>query len=171
MEQENEEYYSEKQSENIIAYYTDDHEQNDNDNGWGPEYYDHENGWGSEYYDNEHLNEAWGLPNLDDEVEKHIDEVWGIWTVAWTYSREEVTKMMEKLVETRWVMANQPLKKGKWKCAEMCDYENHHMHSWCTICQKRIDLEERMNHNCCFGIGLGQIHPDMDPGHQRFKSY
>ena len=58
MEQENEEYYSEKQSQNIIAYYTDDHEQYDNDNGWGPEYYDHENGWGSEYYDNEHLNEA-----------------------------------------------------------------------------------------------------------------
>ena len=72
---------------------------------------------------------------------------------------------MEKLVETRWVTANQPLKKGKWKCAEMCNYENHHMHSWCTICQKRIDLEERMNHNCRFGIGLGQIHPDMDPGH------
>jgi TolA-binding protein len=154
MEQENEEYYSGKQSENIISYYMDDQEQYNNDNGWGPEYYDHEQ-----------LNEAWGLPNLGDEGEKHIDEVWGIWTVAWTYSREEVTKMMENLVETRWVTANQPLKKGRWKCTERCDYENHHMHSWCTICQKRIDFEERMNHNCRFGIGLGQIHPDMNPGH------
>ena len=57
------------------------------------------------------------------------------------------------------------MKKGRWKCDVYCDTENHHMHSWCTICQRRIDHEEKLNHNCQFGIGLSQIHPDMNPNY------
>ncbi len=152
VEQENETYYSERHAEDIISHYTDEPSENDN-------------GWGSEYYTNETSNEAWGLPDLSNEVERHIDEVWGIWTVAWTYSREEVTQLMDNIIETRWVTANQPIKRGKWKCNDYCDVENHHVHSWCTICLRRINHEERLNHNCRFGIGRGQIHPDMDPNH------
>ena len=72
---------------------------------------------------------------------------------------------MDNIIETRWVTANQPIKRGKWKCNDYCDVENHHVHSWCTICLRRINHEERLNHNCRFGIGRGQIHPDMDPNH------
>ena len=147
-----EDHWSELQAEDIYSHYTD--ESMENENGWGPE-----------YYDQRHLNEAWGLPDLSNEVEQHIDEVWGVWTVAWTYSREEADRLMNDIIETKWVTANQPLRRGRWKCNEYCDLENHHMHSWCTICQKRIDHEERSNHNCRFGIGQGQIHPDMDPNY------
>jgi hypothetical protein len=151
--QEYEAHWSEKHAEDIISHYTDEPmEQIENENGWGPE-----------YYNDQHLNEAWGLPDLSDEIEQHIDEVWGIWTVAWTYSREEVTNLINNIIETKWVVANQPMKRGKWKCDDYCDVENHHLHSWCTICQRRIDREERLNHNCRFGIGRGQVHPDMNP--------
>ena len=68
-----------------------------------------------------------------------------------------MNRLVNEIVETRWVVANQPMKKGRWKCDVYCDTENHHMHSWCTICQRRIDHEEKLNHNCQFGIGLGQI--------------
>ena len=39
------------------------------------------------------------------------------------------------------------------------------MHSWCEICQRRINHEECLNHNCHFGIEHRQIHPDIDPFH------
>ena len=39
------------------------------------------------------------------------------------------------------------------------------MHVWCKICQRRIDHEKRMSHNCQFGLGIGQIHPEMDPNY------
>ena len=120
-DQEYEAHWSEKQAEDIISHYSD-------------EQIESNNGWGSEYYTEEHLNEAWGLPDLSNEAEQHIDEVWGIWTVAWTYSREEVTRLMNDIIETRWVTANQPNRRGKWKCDDYCDIENHHMHTWCSVC-------------------------------------
>ena len=113
----------------------------------------------------ETLNDHWGTPDLSNEIERHIDEVWGFWTVAWTYDKNEVTQLLNDVIETRWVTANQPNKGGKWKCTNYCDVENHHVHIWCTICQRRIDHEERLNHNCRFGLGRGQLHPDMDPNH------
>ena len=103
------------------------------------------------------------MPDLSDEVERQIDEVWGFWTVAWTYDRNEVTRLLNDVIETRWVTANQLNRRGKWKCTDHCDVENHHVHTWCTICQRRIDHEKRLNHNCRFGLGRGQIHPEMNP--------
>src|SRR3954451_7183089 len=63
------------------------------------------------------------------------------------------------------VIANQPTRRGKWKCDDYCDMKNHHVHVWCEICQARIDHQEKLNHNCRFGLGVGQIHPEMDPQH------
>lgn len=161
--QENESYYSERQAEDIISHYNyDPSELQENPNGWGAEYYDMETYNDPEAY-KETLNEAWGMPNLENEIEGQIDEVWGFWTVAWTYDRDEVTRLMNDIIETKWVIANQPTKRGRWKCNNYCDTENHHMHTWCKICQRRIDLEERLNHNCSFGLGRGQIHPEMNP--------
>jgi hypothetical protein len=61
------------------------------------------------------------------------------------------------------VTANQPNRRGKWKCTDYCDMENHHVHTWCRICERKIDHEERLNHNCRFGLGIRKIHPEMDP--------
>ena len=86
--QENETYYSKKHAEDIISYYA--REPDENPNSWGSEYYDNEM-WDNQEAYNETLNENWGTPSLDDEVERHIDEVWRFWIVVWTYDREEVT--------------------------------------------------------------------------------
>ena len=72
--QENEPYYSEKHAEDIILHYSND--QQENPNGWGPEYYN-ENTWNNQEDYNETINENWGLPNAENEVEQHIHEVWG----------------------------------------------------------------------------------------------
>ena len=47
------------------------------------------------------------------------------------------------------------------KCNDFCDTENHHLHRWCDACEKRIDWEMDHPPTCKFGIGPGQIHPDM----------
>src|SRR5438045_1683318 len=162
---ENESYYSEKHAEDIISHYSYNPEEPiENPNGWGQEYYDMEIYNNPEAY-NETLNDYWGTPDLSNEIENHIEEVWGFWTVAWTYDKNEVTQLLNDVIETRWVTANQPNKRGKWKCTNYCDVENHHVHTWCTICQRRIDHEERLNHNCRFGLGRGQLHPEMDPAY------
>ena len=98
-----------------------------------------------------------GIPDLSDKVEKYIDKIWEFWITAWAYLWEEVTRLVNKVIETRWVIANQLTKRGKWKCTDFCDTKNHHMHLWCEICQRRIDYEERLNHNCRFEIGHGHM--------------
>ena len=55
----------------------------------------------------ETLNDHWGTPDLSNEIERHIDEVWEFWTVAWTYDKNEVTRLLNDVIETRWVTANQ----------------------------------------------------------------
>ena len=163
--QENEPYYSEKHAEEIISHYSYNPEgPNENPNGWGQEYYDMKTYNDQEAYQ-ETLNDNWGMPDLNDEIESQIDEVWGFWTVAWTYSKDEIARLLKDVIETQWVIANQPNKRGRWKCTDYCDIENHYVHTWCTICQRRIDHEERLNHNCRFGLGRGQVHPDMDPAY------
>lgn len=162
VEQENESYYSEKHAEDIISHYS--NELQENSNGWGFEYYDN-NTWNNQEAYNDTINEGWGLPDTGNEAEQHIHEVWSFWTVAWTYDKNEIDRLTNEVIETRWTIANQPTKKGKWQCDDFCDVENHHVHVWCKICQRRIDHEERTNHNCRFGLGIGQVHPEMNPEH------
>src|ERR1044072_2098275 len=107
--QENEDFYSQQHQDEITSMYTDEFQENDN--GWGSEYYKNDEEWLNPV--NETLNEGWGLPNLDDEVEQHIDQIWGFQTVAWTYSRAEIATMINNVIETRWVVANQSFKRGK----------------------------------------------------------
>jgi len=146
MAQEDEDYYSEKHAESIIDLYTDDENSN-----WGPNY----------YVDNQLLNEAWGLPENDDE--RQLLNEWDVWTPAWTYTTGELRHLKDQLTESRWVVANQPTKKGRFRCTPFCDTENHHMHTWCKGCEIRIDHHDRHEDVCKYGIGQGQIHPDMDP--------
>ena len=57
------------------------------------------------------------------------------------------------------------MKRGKFKCLDHCDTENHHLHKWCKTCARRIDLEDNNNHNCNFGTRPRIVHPDMDPAY------
>ncbi|HVI20899.1 MAG TPA: ribonuclease H family protein, partial [Bacillus sp. (in: firmicutes)] len=153
--QENEKEYSLKHRDEIISMYSYDSERTDN--GWEPEYHDSNEAWeNGEYHD-----ESWGLP--DNEEEKEISNVWSVWTISYFYTEQEVKELYNNLIKTKWVIANQPIKNGKWECDQHCDTENHHLHSYCTICQKQIYPGMEYNHGCRFGFGLGNIHPDMNP--------
>jgi len=59
-------------------------DQQENPNGWGPEYY-HNDIWNNQEDYNETINENWGLPDAENEIEQHIHEVWEFQTVAWNY--------------------------------------------------------------------------------------
>ena len=109
--------------------------------------------WNNQEDYNETINENWGLPDADNEIEQHIHEVWEFQTVAQNYDRNEVNRLLDEVIETRWTIANQLTQKGKWKCNDYCDTKNHYVHVWCKICQKRIDHKKKMNYNCQFGLG------------------
>jgi hypothetical protein len=133
---------------------------NENDNGWGPEYY-HQTTW-SDYSEDE-SNDNWSHP--DNKNEQEIDELWSIETPAWTYTNKELNQYYKKLTKERWVVANQPQKRGRMKCINHCDTENHHLHQWCKPCEKRIEWENQYIPNCKFGINQGQIKLEMNPDH------
>ena len=90
-------------------------------------------------YDNpeayvEILNDHWGMPDFSNEIEKHIEGVWGFWIVTWTYDKNEVAWLLNNVIETQWVITNQPKKRKKWKYTDYCDIENYYVYTWCTIC-------------------------------------
>jgi hypothetical protein len=133
---------------------------NENDNGWGPEYY-HQTTW-SDYSEDE-SNDNWS--HSDNKDEQEIDELWSIETPAWTYTNKELNQYYKELTKERWVVANQPQKRGRMKCINCCDTENHHLHQWCKPCEKRIEWENNHIPTCKFGIEQGQIKPEMNPEH------
>ena len=94
-------------------------------------------------------------------------DVWGdgISTVAWHYTPKELDDISNSGFQYKQIIANQPICNGKWECHSGCDEENHHMHKYCTWCQQRFDFFTPREHMpyCKYGIGLGQIHPPMDP--------
>ncbi len=91
-----------------------------------------------------------------------ITNSWDIWTIAYHYTETEIKELYDNLIQSKWVIAGQPIQKGKWKCDNFCDIENHHMHAYCTICNKQIYSGMEMDHGCKFGFGIGTIHPDMN---------
>ena len=83
--------------------------------------------------------------------------------MAYTYSIQEIKFLLEEIIKTKQVIAGQPIRRGRWKCNFACDTENHHLHSYCTICDRWIISGMEQEHGCEFGFGIGQIHPDMNP--------
>ena len=155
--QENEAEYSLKQRDDIISLYS--YDDNDmTDNGWGDEYNEFRN---TAWENGEYNDESWGLP--EDNQEKEISNIWSVWTVSYFFTEQEVKDLYQDLIKTKWVTANQPIRRGKWACDQYCDEENHHLHSYCTICRKQIYPGMEYNHGCKFGFGIGEIHPDMNP--------
>ena len=89
-----------------------------------------------------------GYPNLD--------------TTAYTYTREEVLELYAANLKEKNVVANQPITRGGSKCTDACDTENHHIHTYCKMCKRNL-WHGTVIHNCTFGFGSGEIHPEMDP--------
>ena len=89
----------------------------------------------------------------------------GVATVAWHYTPQEMNSIVMSGFRWKQVIANQPIRIGKWAYTAGCDEENHHVHRYCDWCEQRIDFYTPMEHkdHCRYGIGLGQIHPPMDP--------
>ena len=50
-------------------------DQQENPNGWRPEYY-HNDIWNNQEDYNETINENWELPDAENEIEQYIHEVW-----------------------------------------------------------------------------------------------
>jgi hypothetical protein len=140
--------------------YSYNEEEETNPNGWGPEYYD-QDAW-NEQYELEITNGNWELPDTPEE--KDIDELWGIWTPAYYYSGQELLQLYRNITVTKQIIAGQPIKRGKWQCNDACDIENHHLHTYCTMCKRQIPTGcIVLQHGCVFGFQLGQVRPDMNP--------
>ena len=52
--------------------------------------------------------------------------------------------------------------KGGSRCTDACDIKNHHTHTYCTTCKRNL-FQDTIVHNCTFGFGCGDIHPEMNP--------
>jgi len=77
-------------------------------------------------------------------------------------TKEEVESLFSANIKIKQVIAGQPILRGGSQCDFSCDTENHHIHTYCKMCQQNLPYGTTI-HRCKFGFGLGQIHPDMDP--------
>ena len=63
------------------------------------------------------------------------------------------------------VIAGQLIKRGESKCTNTCYYRetvNHHIHTYCKCCKQNLFTNEIV-HDCIWGIGQSELHPEMDP--------
>src|SRR5688572_5634589 len=94
---------------------------------------------------------------------QHIEK-YGIVTTAFTLSKEEVYNLYAPFIKIKQVIANQPIKRGGSKCTDSCDTENHHIHTYCTMCKRNL-FYGTVVHDCAIGFGIGQKHFEMDPNY------
>ena len=80
---------------------------------------------------------------------------------SWTPTREELEVLYLSAMKIKQVIAGQPITRGGSRCDYTCDTENHHVHTYCTIC-KRNFLYGTTIHSCTMEFELGQIHPVMN---------
>ena len=45
-----------------------------------------------------------------------------------------------------------------------CDTFNHHLHTYCKACKRNL-ANGTVLHDCIIGIGVGKIHPEMNPAY------
>ena len=105
-------------------------------------------------------NNSWIYP--EDEIESEIDNLWGIWTIAYNYSEEEINQLYEENIKVKQVIAGQPITSGGSRCTWECDSENHHVHTYCKLCKRNLPYGI-VQHDCIFGLAPGQIYLDMNP--------
>ena len=84
---------------------------------------------------------------------------------AYQYSEQELFRIYLSNIIVKQVIASQPIKKGESKCTDACYFEStvdHHTHTYCKCCKRNL-FTDGVVHDCTWGIGLGERHPDMDP--------
>jgi hypothetical protein len=75
---------------------------------------------------------------------------------------EEHEQVYRDNIQIKSVIAHQPIRKGGSKCNEMCDIENHHIHTYCKICKTNLSYGTIV-HDCIMGYSAGRIRPEMIP--------
>ncbi|CAB4434010.1 unnamed protein product [Rhizophagus irregularis] len=65
-------------------------------------------------------------------------------------------------IKIKQVIAGQPINHDGSCCTMECDTENHHVHTYCTMCKKNLFYGTTI-HDCIIGFTLGKIRPDMNP--------
>ena len=84
---------------------------------------------------------------------------------AYQYSEQELFRIYLSNIVVKQVIAGQPIKKGGSKCTDACYYGetvDHHTHTYCKCCKRNLFTDEVV-HNCTWGIGPGELHPEMNP--------
>ena len=84
------------------------------------------------------------------------------YTVAWTYSYQEIHCYLDSVIKQKWIIAGISITRGKWQYDDFCNIENHYQHIWYLICQKCFDCLNPQDYNCKYRIGVRQIHLGMD---------
>ena len=85
-------------------------------------------------------------------------------TIAYTYTNQEVLDLYRDNIRVKQVIAGQPITKGGSRCDINCDTDNHHLHTYCKVCKRNL-MYGTIIHDCTVGIGIGKIHPVMDPAY------
>ena len=84
---------------------------------------------------------------------------------AYQYSEQELFRIYLSNIVVKQVIASQPIKKGGSKCTDACYFGStvdHHTHTYCKCCKCNLFTDEVV-HNCTWEIGLGELHPEMNP--------
>ena len=84
---------------------------------------------------------------------------------AWTMcgmDHQALENMYAENIKIKQVIAGQPINHGGSHCTMECDTENHHVHTYCTMCKKNLFYGTTI-HDCIIGFTLGKIRPDMNP--------
>jgi hypothetical protein len=108
--------------------------------------------------DPESFNDSWSC--AQSVIEEEIIEVWD--TPWYTYTQKEIKDFFQQYIKVKQVIAGQPITKGGSKCDFHCDIENHHLHTYCTICKRNLPYGTKI-HECKLGITEGKIRPPMNP--------
>ncbi|POG60213.1 hypothetical protein GLOIN_2v1487225 [Rhizophagus irregularis DAOM 181602=DAOM 197198] len=90
------------------------------------------------------------------DIEEHI-----VWTIC-GMNRQALENMYLENIKIKQVIAGQPINHGGSRCTMECDTENHHVHTYCTMCKKNLFYGTTI-HDCIIGFTLGKIRPDMNP--------
>ena len=126
-----------------------------------------QNGWGNIEREiptpTQYADDDWGnsYPSDDENNEnRQVDNF--VHTIAYTFTREEFLNIYRPYIQVKQVIAGQPITRGGSKCDASCDIYNHHLHTYCKMCQKNLPYGTIV-HDCKVGLEPGKIHPGMDP--------
>jgi hypothetical protein len=117
--------------------------------------------------DTEEYNNSWerqmnGDVYSDYSEENQINiEAYIAWTMC-GMDHQALENMYAENIKIKQVIAGQPINHGGSRCTMECDTENHHVHTYCTMCKKNLFYGTTI-HDCIIGFTLGKIRPDMNP--------